>query len=239
MVALGALVNGLEAAAGGILGLVLKHHIRQDLGDFLLKAMGLCVVMIGVQGFANGGNAIDVTLALALGGTLGFWLDIDGHVKRLGDKIQAKLDAHTSDGSAMGDFSQGFVAGSLFICTGAMAIVGSLQAGIQGDPATLITKGLIDLVVCLVMAASMGIGVPFSGVCVFVYEASLSILASVLAPALSELVIEEMTAAGSLLLLTIGLNMMGITDIKVANLLPAAFLPIVLVPLLTTLGVAF
>lgn len=240
MVVLGALINGLEASAGGVLGLVLKRRMRQDLGDFLLKAMGLCVVMIAVQGFAGGGSAIDVTLALALGGVLGFWLDIDGHVRRMGDKIQARLDARSSgDGpSPLGDFSQGFVSASLFICTGAMAIVGSLQAGMLGDMATLVTKGLIDLVVCVVMAASMGVGVPFAGVCVFVYEAALSLLASFLAPILSDLVIEEMTAAGSLLLLTVGLNMMGVTDIKVANLLPAAFLPIVLVPMLAALGVA-
>ena len=108
-----------------------------------------------------------------------------------------------------------------------MAILGSLQSGLQLDHSTLYAKALIDLVVVMVMATTLGIGVPFSGVCVFVYEALLSLGASLLAPFLTDAVINEMVCAGSLLLLAIGLNMLKITDIKVANFLPAAFLPII------------
>ena len=109
-----------------------------------------------------------------------------------------------------------------------MAILGSLQSGLQLDHSTLYAKALIDMVVVMVMATTLGVGVPFSGVCVFVYEAVLSLAASALAPLLTDAVIAEMVCAGSLLLLAIGMNMLKITDIKVANFLPAAFLPIAL-----------
>ena len=117
-----------------------------------------------------------------------------------------------------------------------MAILGSISAGIQLDPSTLIAKGVIDLVVCLPLAATMGIGVPFCGVSLVVYEGILSVLASLMGPLLSDAVILQMGVTGSVLLLAVGTNLMGVTDLKVANILPAAFLPIVLVPLAGVVG---
>lgn len=147
-------------------------------------------------------------------------VDIDAAIHRFGDWIQRKLDAAFKGSTALGNFSDGFVAATLFICIGAMAILGSLQSGLQLDHSTLYAKALIDMVVVMVMATTLGVGVPFSGVCVFVYEAALSLAASALAPLLTDAVIAEMVCAGSLLLLAIGMNMLKITDIKVANFLP-------------------
>ncbi len=109
-------------------------------------------------------------------------------------------------------------------------MVGSLQSGLQLDHSTLFAKAVIDMVVVAVMAATLGIGVPFSGICVFFYEAALSLAASALSPLLTEPVIGAMTTTGSLLLLAVGLNMLGITHIKVANMLPAAFAPLLFIP---------
>ena len=236
MVIFGALMNALEAFVGGLLGLVFKSRVSDDLGDFLLKGQGLCVVLVAVQGMAGEGDIAVVTLAVALGAALGYLLDIDLAIHRLGDWVQARLDALFAGSKRLGSFSEGFVTATLFTCTGAMAIVGSLESGLELDHATLIAKGVIDLVVCIPMAATLGIGVPFCGVSLLVYESALSLAASALGPLLTDAVIAQMSVTGSLLLFAVGTNLLEITDIKVANLLPAAFMPIVLVPLASLVG---
>ena len=237
VVLFGALMNGLEAFVGGVLGLLFKRHVSDDLGDFLLKGQGLCVVLVAVQGMvAKGGSVAVVTTAVALGSVIGYAIDLDKWVRRLGDWAQARLDRLFSGSERLGNFSEGFVASTLFCCTGAMAILGSISAGIQLDPSTLIAKGVIDLVVCLPLAATMGIGVPFCGVSLIVYEGVLSILASLVGPLLSSAVILQMGVTGSVLLLAVGTNLMGVTNLKVANILPAAFMPIALVPLAGVVG---
>ena len=233
MILLGALINALEAALGGALGLIFNQRISSKLSDFLLKGQGLCVILVAVQGMVKGGDIALATVSVALGSLIGYYLDLEGLIHRFGDWVQGKLDRVLKQKEKKRQsFSTGFVNASLFCCTGAMAIVGSLSSGMQLDHSTLIAKGLIDLVVCIPMAASLGIGVPFCGLSLLVYEGLLSLLASYLAPFLSSLVINEMVVVGSLLLLAVGTNLLDITKIKVANMLPAAFLPAVLLPLL-------
>ncbi|MBP3885620.1 MAG: DUF554 domain-containing protein [Olsenella sp.] len=236
MVVLGALLNGLEAFLGGVIGLLFKTRVSDDLGDFLLKGQGLAVILVSVQGMAAGGSVVVVTLAVALGCLVGYVIDLDGLVRRLGDWAQARLNGLFAGSERLGSFSEGFVTATLFCCTGAMAIVGSLESGIQLNHDTLIAKGLIDLVVCIPFAATMGIGVPFVGVSLIVYEGVLSLLASVLGGVLTEAVVAQVSATGSLLLLAVGTNLLGVTDLKVANMLPAAFMPIALVPLMSAMG---
>ena len=236
MVVFGAVANALEAFVGGVLGLLFRTRVSDELGSFLLKGQGLCVVLVAVQGMAGEGDIAVVTLAVALGAALGYLLDIDLAIHRLGDWVQARLDALFAGSKRLGSFSEGFVTATLFTCTGAMAIVGSLESGLELDHATLIAKGVIDLVVCIPMAATLGIGVPFCGVSLLVYESALSLAASALGPLLTDAVIAQMSVTGSLLLFAVGTNLLEITDIKVANLLPAAFMPIILVPLASLVG---
>lgn len=236
VILLGALVNGLEAAAGGIIGLLFKGRVSDDLGDFLLKGQGLAVVLVGVQGMVNGGSVIVVTLAMALGCLIGYRLDIDGHVHRLGQRVQRRLNERFAGSERLGSFSEGFVAATLFTCTGAMAIMGSIQSGIQLDHSTLVAKGLIDLVVCVPLAATMGIGVPFCGLSLLAYEGVLSALAALLGSVVTKAIITQVVCTGSLLLFAVGTNLLKVTDIKVANMLPAAFVPFVLVPLMQMAG---
>ena len=236
MVIFGALMNALEAFVGGLLGLVFKSRVSDDLGDFLLKGQGLCVVLVAVQGMTGEGNISVVTLSVALGALVGYLLDIDGAVRRLGDWVQGRLDALLAGSDRFGSFSEGFVTATLFTCTGAMAIVGSLESGIALQHETLIAKGVIDLVVCIPMAATLGIGVPFCGVSLLVYESVLSLAASMLGPLLTDMVIAQMSVTGSLLLFAVATNLLDLTDLKVANLLPAAFMPIALVPLMGAVG---
>lgn len=236
MIILGSLVNGILTVIGGVLGLLFKRRVSPELGDFLMSGLGLCVVLTAIQGMVGGGDIVVTILSIVVGGVIGFAVDIDGWIHRFGDWIQEKLNRSFAQAKAFGSFSEGFVAASLFICIGSMAILGSLQSGLLLDHSTLFAKGLIDMVVVMVMATTLGIGVPFSGLCVFAYEAALSLAASLLSPLLTDAVIAEMVCAGSLLLLAIGLNMLKITDIKVANFLPAAFLPMALCPMMTWLG---
>ena len=144
MVIFGARMNALEAFVGGLLGLVFKSRVSDDLGDFLLKGQGLCVVLVAVQGMTGEGNISVVTLSVALGALVGYLLDIDGAVRRLGDWVQGRLDALLAGSDRFGSFSEGFVTSTLFTCTGAMAIVGSLESGIALQHETLIAKGVID-----------------------------------------------------------------------------------------------
>ncbi len=237
MVILGALANGVEAIIGGLLGLLLKSRVSSRLGDFLMEGQGLVVLMVAIQGMATEGSVLVAVVAMALGGAIGYAIDIDGAVRRFGDWVQERLNSRFAGSGRLGSFSEGFVSATLFICIGAMAVVGSIQSGLTLDHTTLISKGLIDMIVCMVLAATMGVGVPFAGIVVFVYEAALSLLASAVAPFLSDVVITNMVAVGSLLLLAMGLNMLRLTDIKVANFLPAAFLPVAVVPAMLALGV--
>ena len=232
----GALINGLEATRGGVLGLLFKERVSDRLGDFLLKGQGLAVVLVAVQGMMRGGDVAIVTLSLALGSVVGLAIDIDARIRSFGDRVQQRLNQALAGSKRLGNFSDGFVTATIFTCTGAMAIVGSLSSGIALDHATLISKGVIDLAVCLPMAATMGIGVPFCGVSLVVYEGILSLLASLVGTFLSDAVVTEVAVTGSTLLLAVGTNLLGVTDIKVANLIPAAFVPILLVPLAVALG---
>ena len=128
-------------------------------------------------------------------------------------------------------FTEGFVSASLIFCVGAMAIVGSLDAGLRGEYSTILTKSLIDGITATVLASTLGIGVAFSGLAVFLYQGLITLLAGFLQPLLSELIITEMSAVGGLLIFAIGLNMQGMTKIRVGNLLPAIFMPMVYIPL--------
>ena len=228
MIILGALVNGIAACAGGVCGLLGRRWVNQKLGDFLMQGLGLCIILVAVNGMIQGSHIVVTVLSLVIGGLLGYWLDIDAAIHKFGDWTQDKINAACGGNAGLGRFTDGFVPSSLFICVGAMAILGSLKSGLELDHSTLFAKALIDFVVVAIMASTLGIGVPFSGLCVFVYEALLSIGASWLAPILTAVTIDEMVCAGSLLLLAIGLNMLKVADIKVANFLPAAFAPILL-----------
>ncbi|MBR3385122.1 MAG: DUF554 domain-containing protein [Atopobiaceae bacterium] len=236
MVVLGALVNGIAAVLGGLGGMLVGTRLRKDLGDFLLLGMALCICLTGIQGMFSGGSVLLVTLAMTLGGAIGHIVDIDGAVRRLGDAIQARAESLFAGNPAFANISRGFVSSTLVICIGSMAIVGSLESGLVLDHSTLYAKSLMDFIINVIMATTMGAGVMLSGIVVFAYEALLSLGAAAIAPVLTDAIITQMLTTGSLLLFGLGLNMLGVTDIKVANFLPACLLPIVLTPLQAMAG---
>ncbi len=222
---LGTLVNTVAVILGASIGLVLKKGIPQRFSDSIMKAVALCVIYIGIDGCLEGKKTLVTIISLAVGALLGELLRLDDMVNNLGKKLEEKISKNKNND---GGIAKGFVAASLLFCVGAMTIVGSLESGISGNHEILFSKSLLDFISSIVFSASMGVGVIFSAIFVFVYQGALTLLAQFIGPYLSDVVIAEMTCAGSLLIIALGLNMLGITKIKVMNYIPAVFLPILL-----------
>lgn len=235
----GSIINALAIVAGSAIGLLLKWLARRfssilpagagqlghRLQEIIMQGVALCVLYIGISGSLKGSNTLVAILSMVLGAIIGETLDLDRRMKQLGDWVQSKTQKLAGGTSV----SEGFVTASLLFCVGAMAIVGSLENGLTGNYDTLKAKSLLDGISSIVFASSLGIGVAFSGVAVLIYQGLISLSASFISPYLGgEAVIAEMTCVGSLLIAALSLNMLGITKIKVMNLVPACLLPILL-----------
>ena len=223
---LGVIVNTLTVILGTVIGILFRKFLPQRLGDAVMKGVALCVLYIGISGMLEGTNAIIAILSMACGAIVGTLIDIDKWFNRFADFLQTKLARKKKEG-ASSTLAEAFVSSSLLFCVGAMTIVGSLDAGLRGDNSTLYAKAVLDGISSVFFASSLGFGVLLSAVTVFVYQGALVLLAGVLQSVLTnEFIIAEMTCVGSLLIIALGLNMLGITKIKVMNYLPAIFFPI-------------
>ena len=220
----GTLVNCGGVIAGTALGLLLGKLIPAHLSDSVIKGVALCVFYIGVSGMLASENTLVMIVSMVLGTIVGELLRLDDHLNALGDKIEKSFARH----GLRGRVSEGFVTASLLYCVGAMAIVGSLEAGLTGNHETLFAKSILDAVSSVVYASTMGFGVALSAIPLFLYQGTITLCASLLSPVLTDVVIAEMKAVGSLLIVALSLNMLGLTKIKVMNSLPAMFFPILL-----------
>lgn len=221
---LGVLVNVGTVLIGSLVGLLLKRGIPEKVTEALMTGIGLCTVFIGISGALQGENTLVLILSMAIGTVIGTLLDIDKQLNRLAAYVEARFKQ--KDGQVT--VAEGFVTASLLFYVGAMTIVGSLQAGLTGDCETLYTKATLDLISSCVLAASLGIGVLLSDIFVFIFQGGLVLLAGLIAPFLTDYAIGEMTCAGSVLIIALGLNLIGVTKIKVANYLPVILIPPVL-----------
>lgn len=217
---LGTIVNTLAILAGCAIGLLLKRGINEKVTDAIMKGISLCVIYIGIDGMLEGSKTLAVIIAMALGAAIGTLLDLNGKMEKLGKMIEGRI----SNGGA--GIAQGFVTASLIYCVGAMAVVGSLQSGLNGDHSMLYTKALLDGISAMVLTASLGAGVGLSAASVFVYQGALTLLAGLIAPVLSDAVVAEMTCVGSILIAALGLNMLGVAKLKVMDYVPAIFIVI-------------
>lgn len=224
----GVLVNTLTVIVGSAVGLLLKKQIPEKLTGAVMTAIGLCTVAIGVTGIIKGENQLVMIISLVLGAVVGTLIDIDGKLGKLGDKLQSKRKKNGKNREDNSTFSQGFVTASLLFCVGAMTIVGSMNAGISGDNQMLYTKSVLDLISSSMLAASLGIGVMFASVFVLAFQGALVALSMALGSFLSDFAVAELVCAGSVMIVALGLNLLNITKIKVANLLPGlVFVPFV------------
>lgn len=222
---LGVLVNVAAVVIGSLLGLVFKKGIPEKVASVVMSGVGLCVVFIGISGALEGENTLVLVVSVALGALIGSLCRIDDGLTKLGDWVTARAGR----GGKLGNVGEAFVSGTLLFCVGAMTVVGSLEAGVSGDNTTLYVKSLLDLISSMILSVTMGVGVIFAALAVLVIQGGLVLLSGVLEPVLTQTAINEMTCAGSVIIMGLGFNMLGFSKIKVANLLPA----IVFAPLLT------
>lgn len=213
----GVIVNTAAVILGSFIGLVFKKGIPKKLTDAVMLGIGLCTLYIGVSGTLKGSNTIVLILSVVLGAMIGTALNIDGAITRLGDALEKRFSPKGGKVSV----TQGFVTACLLFCVGAMTIVGSLNAGLTGDNEMLLTKSVLDFISAIMLSVSLGIGVLFSAAFVLVFQGGLVLLAGFLQPVLDTAAINEIVCAGSLLIVALGLNLLGITKIKVADYLPA------------------
>lgn len=224
---IGTFVNVGTVLAGGVIGLLLNKGIPQRLNDSVFKALGLITMFIGISGCLCGENTLIAVIAMILGTLFGELVDLDKRINNVGSFLEKKF----SKGNEKSTVAQGFVSSSLLFCVGAMTIVGSLQAGLEGDCSVLFTKSAMDFCSSIIFASTLGVGVLFSAGFVLVYQGLITVLAGFVEPLLTTAVVNEMNCVGYVIIIGLALNILGITKLKVMNMVPAIFLPIVLVPL--------
>lgn len=217
----GVIVNTLTVIVGSSVGMLLKKQIPEKLTDSVMTVLGLCTVAIGIMGIIKGENQLVMIISLVIGTVIGTVIDIDGFLTKIGDRLQKKSAKGENEKST---FSQGFVTASLLFCVGAMTIVGSMNAGISGNNQMLYTKSVLDLISSAMLGASLGIGVLCSSAFVFVFQGGLVLLSMFLGSFLNDFAVAELICAGSVMITALGLNLVGITKIKVANILPGLLL---------------
>lgn len=204
----------------GLVGMFAGKLLPERLRGSVMAALSLMTIGIAAPGLLKSANALIPIISMVVGTIIGELLNIDAAVNKLGDALQKKCN-----GSPI---TEGFVTGSLVFAVGALAVMGALESGLQHQHSILISKAVIDGVGALVFASTMGLGVALSGVTVLVAEGSMALLASLVAPFLGEAVVNEITFVGSLLIVGISLNLLGVTKLRILNMVPAILLPILL-----------
>ena len=222
---LGTIVNTVAVIIGAALGMLLKKGLPHRMADTLMKGLGLCTLFLGISGSLKGQNSLILIISMVVGTIIGDGIDLEDKINRLGRWLEDKFKGKNSKQVSI---AEGFVTASLLFCVGAMAIIGSLQSGLQGNHEILFNKSMLDFVAAIIFASTLGVGVMFAAVFVFVYQGVITILAQWISPFLSENVIAEMTCVGSVIIIGLALNMIGITKLKVMNYVPAIFIPIIL-----------
>ncbi|GHV42796.1 membrane protein [Spirochaetia bacterium] len=240
---LGPLVNALVIVICSLAGCFVIRGIPPRFEEIVKKAIGLCIVYVGIKGSFESQRVLLLIMSMVAGAVIGELINIDKLMNRLGDWAEKKLKMGGAAADAPGQtksfsqgkskgFSQGFVSASILFCTGSMAIVGSLQSGLQGNHETLFAKSILDGSISLVFSASLGIGVLFSAIPVLVYQGGIALASLAIRDYLTPDIIREMSSVGNLLVAALGFNFLipefkaaGFSAIKVANLIPAIFIP--------------
>ena len=216
------IVNAVAVIIGGTLGMLLNKGIPERISNAVMAAIGLCSVYIGVSGALAGDNTIVLILSMTVGTAVGTLLNIDGLLSRAGNFIESRFQKKSKSGVSL---ASGFVTGSLLFCVGAMTIVGSINSGLKNDSSLIYTKAVLDLISSCMLASALGGGVILASVVVLVYQGGLVLLAQLLSGVLTDTaIVNEICCCGSVIIIGLGLNILKITKLKVADMLPAVFL---------------
>jgi len=228
-------VNMATVLLGSAVGILFRNKIKQSFINTIISALALVTILIGITSAIKTADILCVIICMALGTLIGELLRIDDRIEGAGDFIKARL----LKGKAVGGrFTEGFVTACIVFCVGSMTIMGSFEAGINGDFDIIFAKSALDFVSSMMFAAAMGLGVPFAALFILVFQGGLTLLAGVISPYLSPAVVTEMSAVGGVILMGMGINMLELSEkrIKVANMLPAVFLPVAYLPLAELIG---
>lgn len=221
MILTGVLINAAAVVAGGVLGTLGGRFMPEKMKQTVLAATGLVSIGIGISGAIGSSNQLIPILSLVIGSVIGELLHIEDGVTRAGDWLQKRF-------GKSGSITEGFVTGSLVFAAGAMAVMGALESGLKNDHTILMTKSVIDMAGSVAFAGSLGIGVAFSALSILVLEGTVTLLASLLTGVLTDAVITEISVTGSLIIIGVGLNVLGLTKLRIMNMTPALLLPILL-----------
>ena len=224
------LVNTATVLLGSAIGLLFRNRIREKFTKAVVSALALVTVLIGLDSALDTANILCVIVCMVIGTTVGEWIRIDERIDGAGDFLKTKIMKGRASDSR---FTEGFVTACIVFCVGSMTIMGSLESGIHGNHSIIYAKSALDFASSMMFAAAMGWGVPFAALFVLLFQGALTFLAGVVSPYLSAAVVTEMSAVGGTILVGMGINMLeiGPKRIKVANMLPAIFLPIAYLPL--------
>lgn len=219
MVLLGSIVNAIAIIVGSLLGLFIKR-IPERMKNLVTQSISLVIIVMGISLAMKTNQVLIVIFSLALGAVVGEWLDIEGKLEKLGQFIESKVKSKNE-----GSISKGFVTSTLLFCVGAMAILGALDSGLRHNHEILYTKSMMDGFLSIILTSTLGIGVLFSFIPVFIYQGFISIFASfvpnLVTQHLLNAIIAEISGTGGILLLALGLNSLGIIKIKIGNMLPS------------------
>ena len=236
MIMTGPIVNAIVVILAGIIGSLLKKGIPEKMSKTITQGVGMCVLVIGIRGAIKGvaesaavNDNIEIiaVISVALGAAIGELLHIDGGMNRLGNYIRSKISSKADAASQKnGDVGEAFVSATMIFCIGAWAVTGAIDSSL-GSHTSLITKSVVDGITAMMLASTLGWGVSLSSIPLLVYQGGLTVLFYYLGSFLSASMIGAMGIVGSILIMMIALNLIGITKIRVANCIPAMFLPIV------------
>jgi uncharacterized membrane protein YqgA involved in biofilm formation len=236
MIGLGTIINIAAIFMGATIGMIIKGGMPRRYESIVMHSIGLCVIFIGINGvlsemlvYENEGfqtrYTMIVIISMVTGSLLGELINIEEKLEYFGESCKRKIKWKGEKGK---DFVEGFVSSSLLFCVGAMAIVGSLEDGLSHDYSTLIAKSFMDMVAAAVLAASLGVGVYFSILVVGVYQGSITVLASFISSYVNSTIISQLSCVGSVLIFALGINMILGKRIKIGNMIPSVFMPILI-----------
>ena len=232
MIGLGTIANTVAVILGGLLGLLLKNGVAKRFEKILMQVLGLATIFIGISGVlkymlvvTDGGISVQGTMllifSLVFGCLLGEWVDLEAKMETIGIRLKNMVKVKNDS-----RFVDGFVTTSLIICVGAMAIVGAMEDGLTGDSSTLLAKSALDFVIVVILAAAYGIGAAFSAIPIFIYQGAITLIAALFGSIISEVLIAELSFVGNALVFCVGVNLVREKTFKVANMLPALLVPI-------------
>ena len=226
-------VNCITIIIGSLIGIIFSKRISDNLSRVVQTGSGVVTMVIGIEMALAYENIIFLAMAIIAGGILGSWMDIDGKILLLGDAlgklVLRKKHSQGQQDQGSSNFAYGFLNASVLFCVGAMAILGSIKAGIDGDYTIIFTKSVLDGFMAIVFAAALGIGTAFSALTVLVYQGALILLSGLVAAYTNDVLLAELGATGGILIIMISVNLMGLAKIKTANYLPALVLSVVFV----------